>query len=256
MYKETAERVSLDEANNYVLQRSIKAYIEAAKLTKGIVLELGTGSGYGIEIVAPKASKFITLDKFRCEMVDNLPSGTNVEFIQMTFPPLSGIANESVDYVISFQVIEHIENDNEFVKEIARILKPGGRFICTTPNIKMSLTRNPWHIREYTIEELNTLLKKHFAIVDKHGIFNGPEAMKYYEENKKSVRKIMRFDIFNLQYRLPRQILQWPFDILNRLNRKKLYKSNASLSDNFSPDNYYLELAKEDCIDLFYIATK
>ena len=34
--------------------------------------------------------------------------------------------------------------------------------------------------------------------------------------------KITRFDIFNLQYILPRWMLQIPYDILNRLNRKKL----------------------------------
>jgi len=256
MYKETAERVSLDPAENYVLQRSIKAYIEAAEIVNGKVLELGTGSGYGIDIIAPKANEFLTIDKYRCDIVDRLPEGSNVKFIQSTFPPFIGIEDSSFDFVISFQVIEHIEDDTKFVQEIFRVLKPGGKFICTTPNIKMSLSRNPWHIREYTIAELFNLLKKFFPTVDTKGVYGDERAMNYYEENKKSVQKIMRFDIFNLQYKLPRQILQIPFDILNRMNRKKLYNANSNLSDNFTPENYFIDTAKDNCIDLFYIATK
>lgn len=256
MYKETAERVSLDPANNYILQRSIKAYLEAANIVSGNVLELGTGSGYGIEVIAPKTNKFVTVDKFRCEAIENLPSDGKIEFLQMIFPPLKGVADNSFDYVISFQVIEHIEDDNDYVSEIARVLKKGGKFICTTPNIKMSLSRNPWHVREYTIDQLDSILKKKFSSVDKKGVFGDPKAMNYYAENKKNVEKIMRFDIFNLQYRLPRQVLQLPFDILNRLNRKKLYTSNPDLTNNFTPDNYFLADAKDDCIDLFYIAEK
>lgn len=59
----TAERVSRDISDNYVFQRSQLAYHEAARRISGDVLEIGTGAGYGIEIVAPHASSFLTLDK-------------------------------------------------------------------------------------------------------------------------------------------------------------------------------------------------
>lgn len=49
----TAERVSRDISDNYVFQRSQLAYHEAARRISGDVLEIGTGTGYGIEIVAP-----------------------------------------------------------------------------------------------------------------------------------------------------------------------------------------------------------
>ena len=64
----------------------------------------------------------------------------NVEFREATVPPLP-FENETFDCVVSFQVIEHIADDKEFVREVHRVLRKGGRFIVTTPNRPMSLTR-------------------------------------------------------------------------------------------------------------------
>jgi hypothetical protein len=80
--------------------------------------------------------------------------------------------------------------------------------------------------------------------------------MEYYEKNKKAVEKITRFDIFNLQYRLPRTVLQIPYDLLNRWNRKSLMNSNDSLVNEISYDDYFLSDEVENCLDFFYIAEK
>ncbi len=256
---QTAERVSnKDLSDNYVFQRSALAYVETAKLVSGDVLEIGTGSGYGIDIIAPHTKKFVTLDKYKAKHIadDKELEKNNITFIRKNIPPLDTIADKSFDFVISFQVIEHIKNDNEFCNEVYRVLKDNGKFIVTTPNKHMSLTRNPWHVREYTINELEQLLRKHFQSVEKKGIFGNDKIMEYYKNNKSSVEKITRFDIFNLQYQLPRQILQIPYDILNRMNRKKLMKDNTSLVSDISMHDYYIDKASDECFDLFYIAGK
>jgi SAM-dependent methyltransferase len=236
-----------------VFQRSLLAYLEAAKIVSGDVLEIGAGEGYGIKHIAPKADKYLTLDKHPVH-ID--PEYANVSFKQMNIPPLTGIENNSFDYVVSFQVIEHIEADDKYVSEIHRVLRPGGKFIVTTPNKKMSITRNPWHVREYTIEELVTLLSERFSKVDAKGVFGNEKIMDYYNKNKASVRKITRFDIFDLQHKLPRQILQIPYDILNRMNRKKLLNQNNNLVSDIHYKDYSIREAKEGCFDLFYVATK
>ena len=44
-------------------------------------------------------------------------------------------ADESFDWVLSMEGIEHFENQTGFVRECARVLKPGGTLVLTTPNI-------------------------------------------------------------------------------------------------------------------------
>ncbi len=174
----------------------------------------------------------------------------------MKVPPLLNVPNNYFDFVISFQVIEHIKNDQEFVNEIHRVLKPNGKLIVTTPNKKTSLTRNPWHVREYTINELDNLLKSQFCSVEKMGVFGGEKTLPYYEKNKQFVRQITRFDIFNLQYNLPRFVLQLPYDLLNRLNRNRLLKNGATHTTEITTRDYFLNDASDTCLDLFYIALK
>lgn len=250
---ETAERVSRDASDNFVFQRSLLAYHEAAKLVWGEVLEIGTGAGYGVEVIAPRAGSFVTLDKQAPSPA--LPRIDRVEYRQATVPPLP-FGAESFDSVISFQVIEHVERDAELVREVVRVLRPGGRFIVTTPNAPMSLTRNPWHVREYTAKEFLDLLAGEFGSIETLGVFGNDKVKAYYERNRRSVARITRYDIFDLQHRLPRRLLQLPYDLLNRLNRRRLLAENDTLTRSIAMSDYSIGPVADDCFDLFYIATK
>ncbi|MFZ5551803.1 MAG: class I SAM-dependent methyltransferase [Bacteroidota bacterium] len=253
---QTAERVSdVDKSDNFVYRRSLLAYLEAEKLTSGKVLEVGSGMGYGMEILSPKAEKYVMLDKFQFDL-SKIKDPGKVKFLKTEVPPFKDIPDNEFDFIVSFQVIEHIKNDKLFLQEMARVLKPGGKAILTTPNIKMSLSRNPWHIREYTVEGLEKLMKNYFSSVECKGVYGNEKAMEYYEKNKESVNRTMRFDIFKLQYRLPRWMLQIPYDIMNRRNRKKLLKQNNQLTNLLTTDDFFTDTAKENCLDLFYIGTK
>ena len=249
----TAERVSrTDASDNFVFQRSILAYHYAAGMVSGKVLEIGTGMGYGIDVVAPAADHFTTIDK--SEAYDaTLPA--NAEFKQMQVPPI-GFADESFDYVISFQVIEHIKRDKDFVREVSRVLRKGGKFIVSTPNAPMSLTRNPWHIREYNEGELRELLAADFSAVESLGVNGNEKVMAYYEQNRQSVAKFKRLDPLDLEHRLPRQLLQIPYDILNRINRRRLLEKNDSLTRSIEMEDYSIGEITPQSFDLYYIATK
>jgi len=250
---QTAERSSvLDPSEQVIYNRCLFAYETSRALIKGNVIELGSGEGYGIRLLAPSADRYLAIDKF--EPV--LEASGNIEFRQMLLPSLAGIPDDSFDVAITLQVIEHIKNDKEFVSEIHRVLKKGGKLVVSTPNRLMSLTRNPWHVREYTGKQLSALLSGKFQEVTLKGVFGDDKVMAYYDRNKQSVRKIMRFDVLNLQYRMPRWLLKIPYDIMNRMNRRKLLKSNNGLVSGVTVDDFRLKEYNDAAFDIYAIATK
>ena len=243
-------------SDNPIHQRLLKAYYLVAPYINGNLLELGCGEGRGVEIIAPKCDNYLGVDKIGT-IIERLKGiYPDLIFKQMVFPPFGTLRDSSFDVVVSCQVIEHIKDDRTFLQEIYRVLKPGGTAILTTPNIKKTLTRNPWHIREYTARQMMDLASQVFDKVDIKGIQGSERLWDYYEKNKLSVRKIARFDVFNLQYRLPASMLRIPYDIMNRINRNRLKKQDYGLVTSISLDDYLLCNNPDDSLDLFCVMDK
>lgn len=249
----TSESIPSD---NPIHQRLLRPYVLAPQYVKGDLLEVGCGEGRGIDWLLPAIASYTAIDKI-APVIERLqvkyPKG---KFLSGNIPPLSAFADNSFDAVVSFQVIEHIQDDHLFLKEIHRVLKPGGIALLTTPNRPLSLSRNPWHIREYTAQELTNLAKLFFAQVTMKGITGNAKVMEYHERNKKSVDKLMRWDVFNLQYKLPASILRIPYEFMNRLNRNKLKGSNDQLVMSITQEDYLLTEDAHHALDLFLIVQK
>src|SRR5688500_17554155 len=117
----TSEEITSD---NPIHQRLFKAYVVAMDHIHGDVLEVGCGEGRGASLLMQHAKTLTAVDKLR-DAIGNLsvkyPDGV---FLNMNFPPLKELADNSFDSIVSFQVVEHIENDMLFLKEINRVLKP------------------------------------------------------------------------------------------------------------------------------------
>lgn len=102
------------------------------------------------------------------------------------------ISDGGMDVFISLETIEHIKDDISFVKEAARVLKPGGFFICSTPNRYVTnpgtgIEDRPWnqfHVREYTPDELRALLEPWFVVSQSFG------------QNPNSVRRVKFMSCF------------------------------------------------------------
>ncbi|MBC7389362.1 MAG: class I SAM-dependent methyltransferase [Opitutaceae bacterium] len=249
----TSENLTSD---NPIHQRLLYAYTATAPLVYGDVLEIGCGEGRGIELMKGNFKSYTAVDKI-AGMIDKLaikhPEG---KFITMNLPPLKGLSDNSFDTIISFQVIEHINKDKEYLKEIARVLKPGGKVYITTPNRPMSLSRNPWHEREYIGPELEAIAKPYFSDLKVDGIFGSKRFITYHDRNRISVNKIMKWDVLKLQYRLPASILRIPYEFANRFNRNSLLKENDDLVKSISQDDFFISPYKKDAIDLFLVAKK
>lgn len=83
------------------------------------------------------------------------------------------------DFVVVWDVMEHVPDDREAFAEVSRMLKPGGYFLLSVPLGKRYF--GPWdkavgHLRRYEVEELDTILKGNgFQLVK----FQGQSALKY-----------------------------------------------------------------------------
>ena len=242
-------------SDNPIHQRLLKAYYVAKEYVNGNMLEIGCGEGRGVGLLQNIVENYTAIDKIS-EVVNKLTVDfPNASFEQMHIPPI-GFKDNEFDSIISFQVIEHIRKDSKYLEEIARILKPGGVALITTPNIKMSLSRNPWHIREYSAAQLEEICQPYFNKVEIKGITGNEKVMQYYEENKQSVNRLMRFDIFNLQYKLPATMLKIPYEFMNRLNRNKLQDADNSLVASIRHDDYIVSDNADQSLDLLAILTR
>jgi SAM-dependent methyltransferase len=205
-----------------------------------------------MELLSSQTDLYLAVDKKR-------PSGIafneKVQFKQCHLPSLSHIDDNSFDTVICFQVIEHIKNDHRLLREIKRVLKPGGALYLTTPNRSTSLTRNPFHIREYLPIQMQALMALHFNACTIKGIYGNSTVMQYYSENKKAVERITRYDVLNLQYHLPAFLLKGVYSLLNNYNRFTLARKAPAITSCISFDDFYLDELSDNCLDYFVMAT-
>lgn len=256
MYR-TTEIASADlVSDNPVHQRLLFPYLATAPQVGGRLLEIGCGTGRGVGVLAPHVLHLTGVDKNEPLMRQLSIQYPDFKFIDMFLPPLHGLPDNQFDCVVTFQVIEHIDDDDFFVREAHRVLRPGGRLFLTTVNRRFSLTRNPWHVREYDATGLKKLLERHFGHVQTQGIHGNEKVLAYYEKNKMSVQRITRFDVLDLQHRLPRRWLQVPYDLANRLSRRFIQQADQQLVSDITHRDYFLNDDAENAFDFYYTATK
>lgn len=148
------------------------SYELAEKYCKGKrVLDLGCGSGYGASRIASYALSVQAVD-VSAEAVafssEHYPR-ENLSFLTIEPDASLPFPDESFDVVLSFQVIEHVVDDSAYLKEAARVLTKNGVLILITPDRKHRLLPlqkpwNRWHIREYGMTELRSLVSERFKI--------------------------------------------------------------------------------------------
>ena len=177
----TGERTIPDlDIENYWFRRHQVVYQRLAPRCAGRdVLEAGCGEGYGADLIAGVARRVVAVDYDEAAVAHVRSRYARVEFIRANLAELP-LPDASVDVVVNFQVIEHLWDQAQFVAECARVLRPSGLLMMSTPNrITFSPGRdtpvNPFHTRELNAGELTELLVDGgFAEVSISGLFHGP----------------------------------------------------------------------------------
>src|SRR6201996_7705373 len=176
----TGERTIPDlDIENYWFRRHQVVYQRLAPRCAGReVLEAGCGEGYGADLIAGVARRVVAVDYDDAAVAHVRGRYPRVEVMQANLADLP-LPTASMDVVVNFQVIEHLWDQGQFVAECARVLRPGGVLLVSTPNrITFSPGRdtpiNPFHTRELNADELTELLATAgFAVESMLGVFHG-----------------------------------------------------------------------------------
>lgn len=161
---------------NYWFRRHEAAYLFAVPFVDDRhVLEVGCGEGYGTSLLARHARNILGIDYDALTAAHAAAAYPGARFVRANLAALP-VPSESVDAVVTLQVIEHVWNHGEFVHECHRVLRPGGLLFVTTPNrltFSPGLDQpvNPFHTKEFTARELCELLTGNgFAIEAQYGL--------------------------------------------------------------------------------------
>jgi 2-polyprenyl-3-methyl-5-hydroxy-6-metoxy-1,4-benzoquinol methylase len=146
------------------------------------ILDLGCGSGSLLERLAGLGYRQLT-------GVDIRPPATTaaIRYEQADLDLFRLDAAEgSFDLALAVEVIEHIENSGLFLAELARLLKPGGLALFTTPNLHSAEAKllfsladrlkqfdakgDPTHITPIVLFPFTRLLNRHgFTVLESWG---------------------------------------------------------------------------------------
>jgi SAM-dependent methyltransferase len=165
-------------AENYWFRRHEVAYSWVAPWCAGArVVDAGCGEGYGAAAVRAVARDVVALD-YAPDVLGH---------VRARYPALHAVradlqrlpvADGAAEVVVTMQTIEHLHDQAGFVAECARVLRPSGTLVVTTPNrLTFSPGRdtplNPFHTRELSATELDDLLSPVFAVTRMLGVSHG-----------------------------------------------------------------------------------
>jgi SAM-dependent methyltransferase len=160
----TGERF-LTECQGEMVYEHWHRYLLAREYASGKrVLDVPSGEGYGSHLLAGVAESVVGIDiapdavahanqKYRRDNLSYLAaSGTEVP-----------LADASFDFIVSFEMIEHIYEQEAFLREVDRLLKPDGLFVISSPNrpeyTDKTGYKNEFHVKELDKTELHQLLQ-------------------------------------------------------------------------------------------------
>ena len=171
----TGERTLPDvPAENYWFRRHLVVYEWIALRCRGLrVADLACGEGYGSDVLAGAAAEVVGIDANpeahqHARLRYRRP---NLRFERRLVEEFAG----PCDAIVFLQTIEHIRDPGSLLGTLAAAapityISTPNRLTLAPPGAEKS--DNPWHLREYTLDEYRALLEPHFAAVVIRGLFH------------------------------------------------------------------------------------
>jgi len=223
------ERIVPDETEPGIVALHLKRYTFALPYCEGAeVLDAGCGVGYGTSVLGRVARRVLGVDRdvASVDYARGRYAAPNVEF-QVGDLLALGLDDRSFDVVTSFEVLEHLRDQECFLAELARILRPDGVLVLSTPHVAQTTDRpgNPFHERELSRADFAALLARHFADVELYG------------QRRRETRRhevLRRLDVLGLRRRA---------ELLRRVSGAV---TGSPATDFLSPDDVLIE---RDCFE-------
>jgi len=152
-----------------ILTRSAARYFFVAPHLRGSVLDIGCGRGYGLEVIQTTGLVAVGVDVSPDFLRDARTRSATAPLVNASGDRLP-FSSGSFDSIISFDVIEHIDDDQGFLGEIKRLAREEAFIAISTPNRlvssgKQNTPLDRFHVREYCSDELCSLLAGTFSSV-------------------------------------------------------------------------------------------
>jgi O-antigen biosynthesis protein len=135
------------------------------------VMDAACGEGYGSALLATRARRVRGVDASADAVAlarRRYGAATNLEFLQGRCEALP-VEDRSIDLLVSFETIEHLEAPRALIAEAARVLRPDGLFMVSTPNKALYTDEtgyhNEYHLSEMYQDEFVAALRERFPAV-------------------------------------------------------------------------------------------
>jgi SAM-dependent methyltransferase len=169
----TAEERLANDPQSELWGEHRSRYRFAAQLVLGKrVLDVASGAGFGLAMLRSSGACVVGVDYDAVALCEARRLSPSVPLARGDATSLP-LRDASLDVVVSFETLEHVPDAAAMVREVRRVLKPGGSLVLSTPNRGFGPpelhTNNPFHVREFTADELRALLASHFECVALYG---------------------------------------------------------------------------------------
>lgn len=171
-------------ANLFIRAEHLARYLYAAdfigKNRVSEALDCACGDGYGCRVLAKRAQAVTGVDA-NPELIQTGKSKDEAFHIQNIHyqaadlnSGLGMFPDASFGCITCFETLEHIEKDEELLREFRRVLRRGGQLLLSVPKAghepvgEAGKPENPYHIRLYTVDGIKSKLEKNGLKIERH----------------------------------------------------------------------------------------